>query len=67
MEREERQHLKGVADEVSGWTKRAATLVKERQTVRRRGREAAADAHSTGRPAVGGRPDAVARPEPDAG
>ena len=27
MEREERQHAKGVADEVSGWMKRAAKLV----------------------------------------
>lgn len=33
MEREERQHLKGVVEEVSGWHKRAASLVKERQAV----------------------------------
>lgn len=33
MEREERHHLKGVADEVFGWHKRAAALVKERQAV----------------------------------
>lgn len=33
MEREQRQHVKGVSDEVSGWTKRAAKLVKERQQV----------------------------------
>lgn len=33
MEREERQHLKGVVDEVSAWHKRATALVKERQAV----------------------------------
>ncbi len=33
MEREERQHIKGVADEVSGWAKRARKLVSGRQKV----------------------------------
>lgn len=33
MEREERQHLKGVVVEVAGWRKRATALVKERQTI----------------------------------
>lgn len=33
MEREERQHLKRVVDDVSGWRKRAISLVKDRQTV----------------------------------
>ena len=33
MEREERQNLKGVVDEVSGWHKRAAALIKERQAI----------------------------------
>ncbi|MEP9383393.1 DEAD/DEAH box helicase [Nocardioides sp. KR10-350] len=31
MERKERQHLKGVSNDVSGWANRAAKLVKERQ------------------------------------
>ncbi|MDT9591597.1 DEAD/DEAH box helicase [Nocardioides zeae] len=33
MEREERQRLKSVAEEVTGWAKRAAKLAKERQQI----------------------------------
>jgi superfamily II DNA or RNA helicase len=33
MEREERQHLKGVSEDVNGWAKRAAKLVKQRQQI----------------------------------
>src|SRR3546814_15295958 len=33
MEKEERQRLKDVADEISGWAKRAASLVKDRQNL----------------------------------
>jgi superfamily II DNA or RNA helicase len=43
MEREERQHAKGVADEISGWMKRAAKLVDGRQKVAGEAEKASAE------------------------
>lgn len=43
MEREERQHAKGVPDEVSGWMKRAAKLVDGRQKVAGEAEKASAE------------------------
>lgn len=43
MEREERQHAKGVADEVSGWMKRAAKLVAGRQKLAGEAEKASAE------------------------
>ncbi|MET4642389.1 superfamily II DNA or RNA helicase [Streptomyces atratus] len=41
MEREERQHLRGVVEEVSGWRKLAASIVKEREPVEAAAEDAA--------------------------
>jgi superfamily II DNA or RNA helicase len=43
MEREERQHAKGVADEISEWMKRAAKLVNGRQKVAGEAEKASAE------------------------
>lgn len=43
MEREERQHVKGVADEISRWAKRAARLVNGRQQIASEAEKAATE------------------------
>jgi hypothetical protein len=41
MEREERQHLRGVVEEVSGWRKLAVGIVEEREPVEAAAEDAA--------------------------
>lgn len=53
MEREERQHLRGISDEVGAWSKRATRLLKVRQSIERAAQDATERLTGRVRPAAG--------------